>query len=332
MSEGRGILVVGEVAGQNLSGITKELLAAARNLSRDLGDQEVATILMANDLGVIPQEALAAGADKVYTVEAPIFETVQPDAYLAVVEKIARENPPLIVLGGKDVLGQEVIPRLAFRLNTGVAQDCVGLSIDSSTKKLLATRPVYGGNAVAEFLCQTIPMVATVRARVFEALEPDTSRQGEVIKIDAGVDESAIRTRMIERVEEKSTGLQLKDASIVIGGGRGLGGPEPFHQLDELAGLLHAAVGASRAVCDAGWTPPHYQIGLTGKTITPELYITVAISGASQHMAGCSGSKNIVAINKDAEANIFKDSRYGAVGDWKKILPAFIEQVRELVK
>jgi electron transfer flavoprotein alpha subunit len=143
---------------------------------------------------------------------------------------------------------------------------------------------------------------------------------------------TVIKARLVETVKGESEGVRLEDAHVVVSGGRGLGGPEPFQQLEDLARLLHGAVGASRAVCDAGWLPHSYQVGLTGKTITPDLYITVAISGASQHMAGCSASKHIVAINKDADANIFKSSSFGVVGDWNKVLPSFIEAVRELVK
>lgn len=149
--------------------------------------------------------------------------------------------------------------------------------------------------------------------------------------VNPGLDASVVKARLVETVTQESEGVRLEDAGVVIGGGRGLGGPEPFDQLEDLARLLGGAVGASRAVCDAGWLDHSYQVGLTGKTITPDLYITVGISGASQHMAGCSASKNIVAINRDADANIFKTASFGVVGDWKNVLPSFIETVRELV-
>ena len=174
------------------------------------------------------------------------------------------------------------------------------------------------------------PQVVIVRGKAYEPLAADSSRSGEVKSVD--VDPPAARVRHLETVTSAAPGVRLEDASVVIAGGRGLGGPEPFEQLEELAGLLGGAVGASRAVCDAGWLEHNYQIGLTGKTITPDLYITVGISGASQHMAGCSGAKHLVAINRDADSNIFKAASYGAVGDWKEVLPSFIETVRELVK
>jgi electron transfer flavoprotein alpha subunit len=152
-----------------------------------------------------------------------------------------------------------------------------------------------------------------------------------VVTIDAGLDASVVRSRLVETVRSESEGVRLEDAPVVVSGGRGLGGPEPFEVLEELARVLGGAVGASRAVCDAGWLDHGYQVGLTGKTITPDLYITVGISGASQHMAGCSGAKHIVAVNRDADANIFKSASFGVVGDWSKVVPSFLETVRELV-
>ena len=237
------------------------------------------------------------------------------------------------MLVGRTPAGRDIAPRLAFRLGVGMAQDCLEVDIDPTTRRVMATRPVYGGSALARVTFpEADPQVVVVRGKVYEPLQPDASRSGEVVEIDAGLDESVIKARLVETVKRESEGVRLEDAPVVVGGGRGLGGPEPFEMLEELAKLLSGAVGASRAVCDAGWLDHGYQIGLTGKTITPDLYITIGISGASQHMAGCSGAKNIVAINRDSEANIFKSARYGVVGDWKNILPSFLETVRELVK
>ena len=171
-----------------------------------------------------------------------------------------------------------------------------------------------------------------MRLKAFEASAPDSSRTGEVIEFEVSLDESDIKSKLVETVKEESEGVRLEDASVIIGMGRGLGGPEPFSQLEELAKVFNGAVGASRAVCDAGWLDHSYQIGLTGKTVTPDVYITVGISGASQHMAGCSSSKNIVAINKDGDANIFKEASFGVVGDWEKVLPAFTATARELLE
>ena len=180
--------------------------------------------------------------------------------------------------------------------------------------------------------CEYTPQIAAVRPKVYEPLDPDSSRQGQVMSFPVELDNSIAKNRVLQRVEEESIGVKLEDARVVVSGGRGLGGPEPFQGLEELAKILGGAVGASRAAVDSGWVPAAYQVGLTGKTITPDLYITVAISGASQHMAGCSGAKVIVAINKDAEANIFKEARYGVVGNWEQVVPGFTEAVRELTQ
>ncbi len=196
----------------------------------------------------------------------------------------------------------------------------------------MANRPVYGGNAVAVVSCEYTPQMAAIRPKAYEPLDADTSRQGQVISFPVELDDSQARSRVVDVVREEAAGIKLEDARVVVSGGRGLGGPDPFQELEELAKLLGGAVGASRAAVDAGWVPPSYQVGLTGKTITPDLYITVAISGASQHMAGCSGAKTIVAINRDAEANIFKEARYGVVGDWQQVIPALTEAVRELTR
>ncbi len=327
-----GILAVGEVTYGGLASITLELIAAGRRLSEDIGE-EVAVALMGNGIADLGSQAIAYGADRVYLVDDPLLETFQVDAYLAALEKVNSEAAPSIILVGRTDSGTQIGPRLAFRLGVALAQDCSELKIDPDTKRLIATRPVYGGNATAVVTFSgEKPDMAVLRAKVMEPLEADESRKGEVIQVQAGLDASVMKTRLVETVKEEVEGIRMEDATVVIGGGRGLGGPEPFRELQELANLLGGAVGASRAACDAGWMDHSYQVGLTGKSISPDLYITVAISGASQHMTGCSSSKVIVAINKDSEANIFKEARYGVTGDWKKVLPAFIETVRELVK
>jgi len=195
----------------------------------------------------------------------------------------------------------------------------------------LQTKPVYGGNAQAVFTVETDPQIVTVRTKAMTALAPDTSRKGEVINLPAEPDASAMKSRILDRVVEEVAGIKLEDAPVVVSGGRGIGGAEGFKQLEELAKLLKGAVGASRPPCDNDWVPDTAQVGLTGKIIAPEVYFAIAISGSSQHMSGCSGAKTIIAINKDKEANIFRHARFGVVGDWKKVLPAFTQKIKELV-
>ena len=300
------MLVIGEVSEGQLSGTTKEVLAAGRTLAQQAGTA-LAVGLVGNELASAAQEALQAGGDRVYTVEDALLAEVHMELYLAALVELCRSVAPDIILLGRTALGRDLGPRLACRLGVGLLQDCLQVELDAASGRLTATRPVYGGNVLARARCTTTPQIAALRPKAYAPLTPDPARQGEVVAVPVAL-----------------------DATIVVAGGRGLGGPEPFRELQELAGMLGAAMGASRAAVDAGWVPGNWQVGLTGKTITPDLYITVGISGASQHMAGCSGAKVIVAINKDAEANIFREARYGVVGDWQTVLPAFMEAIRGL--
>ena len=326
-----GILILGELANGSPQSITGELVSAGHRL-RKQSDEEIAVALLGSGLDEASKEVIALGADKVYLVGDPLLAGSEIDAHLAAFEQVCRQTGPAVVLVGKTPLGRDVGPRLAFRLGVGVAQDCVAIARDDATNRVTATRPVYGGNAMAQVVfADADPQVVVLRAKVYEPLEPDASRTGEVAQLPVQLDPLVVKARLVESVQRESEGVRLEDAAVVVSGGRGLGGPQPFEMLEDLARLLGGAVGASRAVCDAGWLDHSYQVGLTGKTITPDLYITIGISGASQHMAGCSGAKQIVAINRDADANIFKAAGFGVVGDWNQVLGSFIETVRELV-
>ena len=325
-----GILVFGEMNQGNLGSVTGELLGVARSLSESTGD-EVAVSLQSEAVGDVADEAISLGADIVHRVESSILSEPQIDAHLEAFAQVVSQAEPSIVLVGRTPLGRDVGPRLAFRLGVAVAQDCVEVSIDADTGRVVATRPVYGGNAMSRVsFTGDSTQVVLVRPKTFEAPEADATRSGEISDFPVALDESAIKARLVETVTQQAEGVRLEDANIVVSGGRGLGGSEPFEELRSLSQILGGALGASRAACDAGWIDHSHQVGLTGKTITPDLYITVGISGASQHMAGCSASKNIVAINRDEDANIFKSATYGVVGDWTRVLPSFIETVREL--
>jgi len=330
MAENKGVLVLCETKEGKLASISTELLGGGRKLADDLG-QELSAALVGSGIGNLAKEAIAYGADKVYVVDDPILKDYQTDTYLPVMEKVVGQAMPQVLIMGQTSIGRDLAPRLAFRLNTAASLGCLELAIDPASKKLLQTKPVYGGNAQAVFITESFPQIATVRPKAMAPLEPDPSRKGEVINVDAALDASAIRTKVLEKVPEEVAGIKLEDAEVVVSGGRGIGGTEGFAQLEELARLLKGAVGATRPPCDNGWVPAGAQVGLTGKIVTPDLYIAVALSGSSQHMSGCSASKTIVAINKDAEANIFREARFGVVGDWKKIVPAFTEKLKELL-
>ena len=330
MAEAKGIMVYGEIVDGNLSSITTELLGCGRQLADEL-KEDLACIFLGDQLGEAPKKAIAFGADKVYTIEDPLLKDYQTDSYVAVMEKAVKDISPRIILLGQTSVGRDLAPRLAFRLGVTASMDCIDLSIDPATKQLQQTRSVYGGNARATFTSEIFPQIATVRQKAMTPLACDESRKGEIIPIKVELDTAQVRTKVLETVKEEVAGIKLEDAEAIVAGGRGIGGPEGFQQLEELAKVLKGAVGASRPPCDNKWVPDTMQVGLTGKIVTPELYIAVGLSGASQHIAGCSGAKNIIAINKDPEANIFKEARFGVVGDWKQVLPAFTEKVKELL-
>ncbi len=318
------ILVVGEVEEGSLAKITAEMLGAARRLS---GDGTITCALIGSGVEASGQAAIALGADEVLVVDDAALAEYNTDTYLQAMLKIAEQASAPIILFGQTDLGRDLAPRLAFHLDTGVIMDTIELAMEGD--RLQGTRPCYGGNALAVNVVQGNPQIATVRAKSQDPAAEDASRQGTVTKIDAAIDQSAVRVKVTGRSGVSAEGIRLEDADVVVSGGRGLGGPEGFGVIEELASALGAAVGASRAVCDLEWRPVSEQVGLTGKVVSPTLYIAVAISGASQHMAGCSGSKNIVAINKDADANIFKAARFGIAEDFAKVMAPLIEAVKQ---
>jgi len=330
MSDYKGIAVYCEAKGDKLLPIALEGLGIGRKLADSLG-QELAAVLVGSNIGSLAQQAITGGADKVYVVDDPLLKDYQTDACVTVMEKVVKQVKPQVIIMGQTDAGRDLAPRLAFRLGTAVTMDCVDLAIDPDSKRLLQTKPVYGGNAQAVITTETDPQIVTIRTKAMAALTLDVSRKGEIINIAAGLELSSVRTKILDRVVEEVAGIKIEDAQVVVAGGRGIGSAEGFKQLEELARVLKGAVGASRPPCDNGWVPDTVQIGLTGKIIAPELYIAVAVSGSSQHMSGCSGSKTIIAINKDREANIFRQARFGVVGDWKKVLPAFTQKIKELI-
>ncbi len=329
MSQNQGVMIFGEVVNGQLQAITKELLGCGRKLASEL-QEELSAVLLGSNLAGSAREAITFGADRVYIVDAPLLKDYQADAYMPVMERLVKQTAPRILLLGQTSIGQDLAPRLAFRLGTEATTDCIELSIDPESGLLERTKPVYGGNVMAVITGEHFPEVATVRSKAYSPLEADVSKRGEVINIEAEVEPPAMRTRIIEKVSQVAEGIRLEEAATVVAGGRGIGSNQDFKQLEELARLLKGAIGASRPPCDNGWIGDTAQIGLTGKIIAPDFYLAVALSGSSQHISGVSGAKNIVAINKDPEANIFRVARFGVVGDWKKVLPAFTARVREL--
>jgi electron transfer flavoprotein alpha subunit len=326
-----GVLVVGEFADQAVAGLTGELLGVGRKLATSLGEDLTAVFLGEGITGGA-SVAFSMGADKVYVVDDPILKLYQPEACAAIMEKLVKDLAPNIVLMGTSIMGRDLAPKLACRLETGLAMDCTELDIDSGTKGLIATRPVYGGKAVAEVDCGSVrPAMATVRLKAQAPLEPDNSRTGEVVQVAAGLDPSIASTVIVDTMTVEVKGIRLEDAKIVVGGGRGLGSIEAWKNLEELAADLNGAVGSTRGACDEGYCELSTQLGITSKTVAPDLYLAVGISGASQHMSGVAFSKYIMSINKNPDAPIFKLSDFGVVGRWEEILPAFQSKVKELL-
>jgi electron transfer flavoprotein alpha subunit len=331
MADAGEVLVLAECVEGQLTATTGEIIAAGRLLADELG-AEVASGLLGHGLEQAAQAALRQGADRVYVVDDLRLSSLRVEVFLEALIGLCRSVTPRVLLMARTPIGRDVAPRLAARLGVPLAQDCLEVKIDPSTKNLLATRPVYGGNAMARVLCTVSPQFATLRPKAYQPLAEDAGRQGEIVPVQLALDPPVAQAKVLSVIKEETEGVKLEEARIVVAGGRGLGGPEGFRPLQELAKALGAGIGASRAAVDSGWVPYSWQIGLTGKTITPDVYITVGISGASQHIAGCSGAKCIVAINKDREANIFRYARYGIVGDWQKLMDAIIQAAQALDK
>lgn len=328
MTAYHGVLVCNEVVEGKTTTIAKELLSIGRRLSDDLG-QPLSILLIGKDIDEAAKEVITLGADKVYTIDSSLPAEPHPDLYVAIIAEVCQQVMPSIALLGQNDMGRDVAPRLAARLGTTVTMDCTELAIDPDTKRLLQTKPAYGGNAMAIWVSESHePQIITLRPRSIVPAEPNTSRRGEIISLSVTFNDSMIKGKLVETVKEKVEGIKLEEAKVIVAGGGGIGGNEGFSLLEELAKVLGGAVGVSRVPCDEGWMPLSLEIGQTGHIVSPSLYIAIGISGAPQHMTGCSGSKYIVAINRDPEAHIFKVSDFGVVSDYKQVLPALIESAR----
>ncbi len=326
MSDHKEVLAVCESVNGKLLPISTEVLSISSKLASEL-NTVLSTVIIGDQNAA--GEAIAFGADKVYKVSNIESKSLENDTVTGILQTVVENIQPGIVVMGQDDMGREQAPFLAYHINACSTLDCINLEIKDF--RLIASKPVYGGNAIATFTCESEPYIVTIRSKAMAASEPDASRQGEIIDVEIPAQLLSSRLKTTDSVIEESTGIKLEDASIIVSGGRGIGASDGFKLLEELAQTLGGAVGASRPPCDNGWIADTAQVGLTGKIVAPELYIAVAISGSSQHMSGCSGARTIVAINKDKEANIFRHARFGIVGDWKKILPAFTNKIKELV-
>jgi len=302
------------------------VLGLARRIAAETGEP-VGAALLAADAAGLSQSLIESGADTVYLLEHDKLREFQANIHLAGLTEIVAAAKPRLILFPGEAAAVELAPRLAHRLQAGLITDCIAAAVRDDS--IVFTKPVYGSKALAQMRVEGLTALVTVRPRTQEPLALEPGRKGESVAIPGAVLEAiAPETRVIERVEEEVVECTLEDAHVVVSGGRGLKEPESFQQLRELARLLNGAVGATRVAVDQGMAPPSCQIGLTGKMVSPDLYFAVGISGASQHIAGMSGSKYIVAINSDADAPIFSISNAGVVEDYRNVLPTLIEELR----
>ncbi len=329
VSEGfSGVWVFAEQRDGRLKTVSYELISEGRKLADKLGTEVCAVCLGHNVQG--PEQLIAYGADKVYLVDDPALSGHQEDHYTAALVGLVNQYKPEILLAGATAMGRSFIPRVAAILCTGLTADCTGLDIDPESKLLLQTRPTFGGNVMATIMCQASrPQMATVRPHVFKKGAPDDQRNGEIIRVDFDKEAVTSRTKLLSFVEDLSEKVKLDDAEIIVCGGRGLGKPDNFYIIKELADALGAALASSRPPVDEGWIPYSHQVGQTGKTVCPKLYIACGISGAVQHLAGMQTSDIIVAINEDPNAPIFEVATYGIVGDLFEVEPKLTDRLRK---
>jgi electron transfer flavoprotein alpha subunit len=324
-----GVWVVAEQRGGVLAPVTAELLGEARRLAADL-QAPVAAVLLGDDVGDLAPALLAAGAHKVYLAEHPRLQDFLEETYAAALTELARQYRPEIILAGATYAGRAFIPRVAANLKTGLTADCTAFAIDPEQRLLLQTRPAFGGNIMATIITpRTYPQMATARPGVFKPNPVTAPPDGEVFRIDTAFLDGGGRSRFVATVAEIKERVALSAAEVIVAGGRGLKEAKHFKLLEELADLLGAALGATRAAVDAGWIPYAHQIGQTGKTVAPKVYIACGISGATQHLVGMQSSDFIAAINKDPQAPIFQVADVGIVGDLFEVIPALIQEIRK---
>lgn len=332
ISSYRGVWVFIEHREGRIRNVSLELLGEARKLAAQLGE-EVSAVLIGHEVAEMSGTLIAGGANNVYLIEGSAFEHYTTDAYAIALTHLIRKYLPSVILLGATNDGRDLGPRVAARVRTGLTADCTSLSIDLGTRLVAWTRPTFGGNIMATIFCpHTRPQMGTVRPKVFKKPEPDYGRKGKIIREALAISETDIRTKIVDIVKVCSFSVNLEDAETIVSGGRGLGKPEGFRMLEELAQVLKGTVGSSRAAVDAGWMPYPHQVGQTGKTVAPKIYIACGISGAIQHLAGMQTSDVIIAINTDPDAPIFKVATYGIVGDVYEVVPALTSRLREVLQ
>lgn len=327
LNDYNGVWVIGEQREGKINPVTIELIGEGRKLADQLG-KELAVVIAGYEVEKEVKELLHYSVDKVYYINDPLLKDFTTDGYAISIANLIERKKPEVVLVGATSIGRDIVPRIAGKVGTGLTADCTKLEIDSTDNKLLQTRPAFGGNLMATIVCpKNRPQMSTVRPGVMAKAVRNESETGILEVVTPELTEKMIRTRLVEILPQEKKSVNLTDARIIVSGGRGLKRAEGFELIKELADKLGAEIGASRAAVDSGWIEHSHQVGQTGTTVRPELYIACGISGAIQHLAGMSDSKYIVAINKDAKAPIFSICDYGIVGDLYEIIPEMIESL-----
>jgi len=324
-----GVWVIVDHSGGEVEDIALGLIGQARELA-DRPGLSVVAVLLGDDVRGLPPLLGQYGVDTVYLAESPLLGTYNPDAYTPVLAGLIRRQQPSIVLWGATDQGRDLAPRVAARLGTGLASNCSRVDL-SEDGLLVMTRPVYGGKASCNVICpRARPQMATLQPGAVPAKRPDASRQAQVIAVDVSLSPQGLRLRLEKVIKIPPSALDVTEAEIIVAGGRGAGSKEGFHLVEQLAHLMGAAVAASRPAVDAGWASYERQVGLSGKTVAPRLYVACGISGVNHHVVGMKDSKAVVAINQDPHAPIFQIADVKIVGDLRQVLPSLVERLRRL--
>jgi electron transfer flavoprotein alpha subunit/NAD-dependent dihydropyrimidine dehydrogenase PreA subunit len=328
-AEAKGVWVYAEVRGGQMPEVVAELLGQGRRLAEQLG-VELGAVVLGHGLDGTAGELFAMGADVVYAADDPRLADFNDDIYCKVLARLIAEYKPEVLLAGATSIGRSMIPRVATAAATGLTADCTGLAIDPDKRLLLQTRPAFGGNIMATIICPAArPQMATVRPRVMKRGEMRQGAQGRLVTVSLNDEEQSL-TKVLEVVQSLDENVNLTGAEVVVTGGRGVGGPEGFQLVGQLAEALGGVVGATRGAVDSEWIGHAHQVGQTGRTVAPKLYVALGVSGAVQHLVGMQGSDTIVAVNKDPNAPIFDVAHYGIVGDLFKVAPAMLSHLKQL--
>ncbi|MCL2484810.1 MAG: electron transfer flavoprotein subunit alpha [Endomicrobia bacterium] len=324
----RGVWVYAEQRHGEISHVVYELLNEGSRLAKQLG-VPLSAVLIGDNIKSKAQDLIDRGAEKVYIFDAPVFIEFQDDPYAAILTQLIEKEKPEIILMGATNIGRSFASRVAAKIQTGLTADCTSLDIDPETRNLMQTRPAFGGNIMATILTPNHrPQMATVRHKVFKEAKAEQGRKGEIIESKFDAATLLNRTKFLGFIKDTSAHINISDADIIVSGGRGLGKPEGFKLIEELAELLGGAVGASRAAVDSDWIPYSHQVGQTGRTVAPKIYVACGISGQIQHMVGMSSADTIIAINKDATCPMMQTATFALEGDLYEVIPNIIKEIK----